>query len=474
MKDTYDLPFRERYSSKEMLHLFSDEYKFQTWRKLWVILAEAQKELGIKITVKQLSEMKKNVSNFDWNFIKQKEKELRHDVMAHIHGYAKVCPHAGPIIHLGATSAYVGDNTDIIQMREALGLIRARIRDVISSLKQSALKYKNLPTLGYTHFQPAQLTTVGKRICLWLQDLVIDYNDLCYINDTMPFRGVKGATGTQASYMKLLNNSAKKALKLDDLVTKKAGFDKKFFVTGQTYTRKIDYRVLSLLSSIAQSCAKFSCDMRLLMHKKEMEEPFEKKQVGSSAMAYKRNPMRSERISSLARFVMALEQTCAYTASTQWFERTLDDSANKRLSIPQAFLAVDAILLIYRDIADGMVVYPNVISKNLNEELPFIISENILMEGVKKGGNRQDLHEKIRQKAMKAVKEMKEAGRNNNFLDLIIQDNSFNLSKSDVEALMKPEKYIGRAGEQVFEFISKEVESVLQSYRPTQKRQLTV
>ncbi len=396
MKNTYESPLNSRYASKEMQELFSPDMKFRTWRRLWIALAEAEKELGLNITDEQIEELKKYKDDINYDVAEIKEKEFRHDVMAHIHAYGEQCPNARPIIHLGATSCYVGDNTDIIIMTEALKLIKQKLICVISKLSDFAMKYKDLPTLGYTHYQPAQLVTVGKRATLWIQDLLMDVEDLDYILSNMKLLGSKGTTGTQASFLSLFENDHEKVRKLDMLIAKKMGFDNVFPVSGQTYTRKLDSRILNLLSTIAQSAYKFSNDLRLLQSMKEIEEPFEKHQIGSSAMAYKRNPMRSERIGALARYVIVDALNPAITASTQWFERTLDDSANKRISVPEAFLAVDAILSIYINIADGMVVYPRVIEKHVLEELPFMATENIMMEAVKRGGDRQELHERIR------------------------------------------------------------------------------
>ncbi|HBE01940.1 MAG: adenylosuccinate lyase [Spirochaetes bacterium GWF1_41_5] len=465
MNKEYTLPFSERYASAEMLYIFSPEFKFTSWRKLWIWLAEAEKELGLPVTAAQIKQMQEKISVFNEAYIAECEKKTRHDVMAHIHAFGRECPLAEPVIHLGATSAYVGDNTDLIQMRDALLIVKTRLLDVMKLLKDFAFKYRNLPALGFTHFQPAQLTTVGKRASLWLYELLIDYHDLEHVFVSLPFRGVKGTTGTQASFLELFAGNHKKVEQLDKLVTRKAGFKTNVPVCGQTISRKFDSRIAALLSSIAQSCAKFSNDMRLLQHMKEIEEPLEKGQVGSSAMAYKRNPMRAERISSLARFVMSLEQSLAYTASTQWFERTLDDSANKRLSVPQGFLAVDSILLVFANIMQGPVVNEKIIRRNIESELPFIITENIIMAGVKKGGNRQELHEKIRVLSRQASVEIKEKGKPNNLLQLILADKSFGLTEKDLDNLMQPERYTGRAAVQTEYFIKKHIEPLLKKVK---------
>lgn len=462
MKNTYESPLNSRYASKEMQELFSPDMKFRTWRRLWIALAEAEKELGLNITDEQIEELKKYKDDINYDVAEMKEKEFRHDVMAHIHAYGEQCPNARPIIHLGATSCYVGDNTDIIIMTEALKLIKKKLLCVISKLSDFAMKYKDLPTLGYTHFQPAQLVTVGKRATLWIQDLLMDLEDLDYILSNMKLLGSKGTTGTQASFLNLFENDHEKVKKLDMLIAKKMGFDKVFPVSGQTYTRKLDSRILNLLSSIAQSAYKFGNDLRLLQSMKEIEEPFEKHQIGSSAMAYKRNPMRSERICALARYVIVNALNPAITASTQWFERTLDDSANKRICIPEAFLAVDAILNIYINVADGMVVYPKVIEKHVLEELPFMATENIMMEAVKKGGDRQELHERIRVHSMEAAKQVKVEGKKNDLIERIAADEMFGLSIDELNSVLAPENYVGRAPQQVEEFINEYVKPVLE------------
>ncbi|WP_265444367.1 adenylosuccinate lyase [Acetivibrio straminisolvens] len=462
MKNTYESPLNSRYASKEMQELFSPDMKFRTWRKLWIALAEAEKELGLNITDEQIEELKKYKDDINYDVAEMKEKEFRHDVMAHIHAYGEQCPNARPIIHLGATSCYVGDNTDIIIMTEALKLIKKKLICVISKLSDFAMKYKELPTLGYTHYQPAQLVTVGKRATLWIQDLLMDVEDLDYILANMRLLGSKGTTGTQASFLSLFENDHEKVKKLDKLIAKKMGFDNVFPVSGQTYTRKLDSRILNLLSTIAQSAYKFGNDLRLLQSMKEIEEPFEKHQIGSSAMAYKRNPMRSERICALARYVIVNSLNPAITSSTQWFERTLDDSANKRICMPEAFLAVDAILNIYINVADGMVVYPKVIEKHVLEELPFMATENIMMEAVKRGGDRQELHERIRVHSMEAAKQVKAEGKKNDLIERIAADEMFGLSIDELKSVLAPENYIGRSPQQVEEFINEYVKPVLE------------
>ncbi|WIF94699.1 adenylosuccinate lyase [Caminicella sporogenes] len=463
MTSIYQNPLITRYSSKEMLKLFSPDNKFKTWRKLWIALAESQKELGLPITDEQIEEMKKNMDNIDYELTKKIEKETRHDVMSHVHTYGSQCPKAKPIIHLGATSAFVGDNTDIIIMYQALQIIKKKLLNCIDKLTSFSLKYKDLPTLGFTHFQPAQLTTVGKRATLWIMDLLLDYEDIEYVVSKMMFRGAKGTTGTQASYLKLFDGDHEKVKKLDELVAKKLGFEKSFPVCGQTYSRKLDYKVLSVLSGIAQSLHKMTNDIRLLQHLKEIEEPFEKKQIGSSAMAYKRNPMRSERIASLARYVITNALNPALTVSTQWFERTLDDSANRRITIAETFLAVDAILDIAINITSNLVVNEKVIYKHIEQELPFMATENILMESVKKGGDRQELHEKIRLHSMEAAKKVKQEGKENDLLQRIAKDDSFNLSINEIKNLLDPKLYVGRAPEQVVEFIETNIKPILEA-----------
>ncbi|WP_303867424.1 adenylosuccinate lyase [Acetobacterium wieringae] len=461
MKEYYENPLIERYSSKEMLHIFSADNKFQSWRKLWVALAEAEQELGLNISDTQIAELKANITNIDYELAAQKEKELRHDVMAHVHTYGAQCPTAKGIIHLGATSAYVGDNTDVIVYTQGLVHVRKQVLNLINHLSRFAAQYKDLPTLGFTHFQPAQLTTIGKRACLWIQDLLMDLADLDHLLGNVKLLGVKGTTGTQASFMELFDNDHEKVKKLDTLVAEKMGFKKSFAVSGQTYSRKFDAQVLGVLSGIAQTLTKFATDIRLLQNLKEIEEPFEKSQIGSSAMAYKRNPMRSERICSLARYIIVNALNPALTASAQWFERTLDDSANKRISIPEGFLATDAILMIAMNVSENLVVYPKVVRQHIDAELPFMVTENIIMEGVKRGGDRQDLHEKIRVLSMEAGHTVKVEGKPNDLIERILNDPSFNLKAEDVDALMDPSLYVGRAPQQVDDFIREEVAPVL-------------
>lgn len=439
-----------------MIEIFSEDKKFKTWRLLWIALAEAQKELGLNISEEQIEEMKKNKDNINYKDAEEKEKELRHDVMAHIHAYGMQCPKAKPIIHLGATSAFVGDNTDIIIMKEALLLIRKKLINCIYTLSKFALEHKSVPTLGFTHFQPAQLTTVGKRTCLWIQDLLMDLEDLDFKLNNIKLLGVKGTTGTQASFLKLFDGDHEKVKKLDNLVAQKMGFEKTFAVSGQTYPRKFDSQILNILSGIAQSAHKFSNDIRLLQHLREIEEPFEETQVGSSAMAYKRNPMRSERLASLARFVIITSLNSEITASNQWFERTLDDSANRRIIIPEIFLATDAILNLYINIANGLKINKRVIEKHINDELPFMATENILMEAVKRGGDRQELHEKIRRYSMEASEKVKN-GEENNLLKNILNDKSFGITKVDLKEILDTKKFIGRSVEQVDEFLNEHV-----------------
>ena len=465
MNDIYETPLNSRYASDEMKRLFSNDTRFKLWRKLWIALAEAQKELGLDITDEQIEEMKRYAEDINYEVARQKEKELRHDVMAHIHAFGEQAKKARPIIHLGATSCFVTDNADIIIMYEALKLIRKKLVNCIKVLADFALKYKDMPTLGFTHFQPAQLTTVGKRAMLWVQDLVMDLEFLEYVLDHTYLRGVKGTTGTQASFMALFDGDEEKVKLLDKLVCKKMGFEKSFPLTSQTYPRKYDFLVLSVLASIAQSSYKFANDIRLLQHLKEIEEPFEKTQVGSSAMAYKRNPMRSERICALARYVMVNIQNPLFTASVQWLERTLDDSANRRISIPEAFLAVDSILNLYHNVASGLVVYEKMIERHIQSELPFMATENILMEAVKRGGDRQDLHEKIRKYSIEAGRNVKEFGKENNLIELISNDPSFKLSKEEIEAILDPKKFVGRAPSQVQEYYYEYVKPILEKYK---------
>ncbi|MGL4946453.1 MAG: adenylosuccinate lyase [Cetobacterium sp.] len=462
-REIYSNPLAERYSSKEMLEVFSPKFKFSTWRKLWYVLAETEKELGLDITDEQLAQMKANIENIDYDLADKMEKKFRHDVMAHVHTFGTAAPKAMPIIHLGATSAYVGDNTDLIQIKEALNILKKKLINVMDGLGKFADEHKDLPTLGFTHFQAAQLTTVGKRATLWLQSLVLDLEELNFRQDTLRFRGVKGTTGTQASFEELFDGDYKKVKELDEKVATKMGFNKRFLVTGQTYDRKIDSEISNLLSNLAQSAHKFTNDLRLLQHLKEVEEPFEKNQIGSSAMAYKRNPMRSERISSLAKFVIALQQSTAMTAATQWFERTLDDSANKRLALPQAFLAVDAILIIWKNILEGLVVYPKMIEKHIMAELPFMATEYIIMEGVKKGGDRQELHEVIRLHSMEAGKKVKVEGLENDLIERILNDPLFDIDKTKLMEILDPKNFIGFSSEQVIDFLESEIKPILEA-----------
>ncbi len=459
--NTYQTPLNSRYASKEMQYLFSNDMKFRTWRRLWIALAETEMELGLPVTQEQVDELKAHADDINYEVAQEREKQVRHDVMSHVYAYGVQCPKAKGIIHLGATSCYVGDNTDIIIMTEALKLIRKKLINVIAKLSAFAMKYKDLPTLGFTHFQPAQLTTVGKRATLWIQDLVMDLEDLDHQLSKAKLLGSKGTTGTQASFLELFEGDHEKVKALDMKIAEKMGYNAVFPVSGQTYARKLDTQMLNILAGIAQSAYKFSNDLRLLQHLKEMEEPFEKSQIGSSAMAYKRNPMRSERISSLARYVIVDALNPAITASTQWFERTLDDSANKRLSVAEAFLATDAILEIYINITDGMVVYPKVIESRIMSELPFMATENIMMQAVKQGGDRQELHEKIRELSMEAGKNVKVNGGPNNLIDLIAADGSFNLDIDALKAILKPENYVGRAPQQTEEFVSTVVQPIL-------------
>ena len=462
MNDRYQSPLSERYASKEMQYIFSPDKKFKTWRKLWIALAETEKELGLDITQEQIDELKAHAEDINYDVAKEREKLVRHDVMSHVYAYGVQCPKAKGIIHLGATSCYVGDNTDIIIMTEALKLVRVKLLNVINELSKFAMKYKDLPTLGFTHFQPAQPTTVGKRASLWLMDLVYDLEDLDHVIANMRLLGSKGTTGTQASFLELFEGNHETIKKIDGMIAKKMGFDKCQPVSGQTYSRKVDSRVINVLSQIAQSAHKFSNDIRLLQHLKQIEEPFEKSQIGSSAMAYKRNPMRSERIGSLARYVIVDALNPAITASTQWFERTLDDSANKRISVPEAFLAVDAILSLYINVVDGLVVYDKVINQQFMREIPFMATENIMMDAVKKGGDRQDLHEKIRVYSMEAGKTVKMEGKENNLAELIAGDPAFGLTLEEINAVMKPENFVGRAPQQVEDFLKDYVEPVLE------------
>ena len=458
----YTSPLTGRYASKEMQYIFSQDNKFRTWRKLWIALAETEHELGLNITKEQIDELKAHQDEINYEVAEAREKEVRHDVMSHVYAYGVQCPNAKGIIHLGATSCYVGDNTDIIIMREGLELVHKKLVNVINELSKFAMKYKDMPTLAYTHFQPAQPTTVGKRATLWLNELVLDLEDLEYVLGSLKLLGSKGTTGTQASFLELFDGDHAKCRQLDQMIAEKMGFTSCYPVSGQTYSRKVDFRVLSVLAGIAQSAHKFTNDIRMLQHMKEVEEPFEKHQIGSSAMAYKRNPMRSERIASLADYVISDLMNPMLVSSTQWFERTLDDSANKRLSVPEGFLAIDGILDLYLNVVDGLVVYPKVIRKRLMAELPFMATENIMMDAVKAGGDRQELHEKIRQLSMQAGKTVKEEGKDNNLLELIAADPSFHLSLEDLEASMQPERYVGRAPKQTEEFITEVINPILE------------
>ena len=461
MTNLYNSPLNSRYASKEMSFIFSDDMKFSTWRKLWVALAEGERSLGINITEEQINELKANINNINYDEARKRENEVRHDVMSHVYAYGLQCPNAKGIIHLGATSCYVGDNTDIIIMRDALVLIKKKLITVLNHLSNFAMKYKDMPTLGFTHFQPAQLTTVGKRATLWMQDLVIDIENIDFVLAKLKLRGVKGTTGTQASFMNLFEGDEEKIKSLDTYVAEKMGFEKSYGVTGQTYPRKIDSIILNTLSEVAQSAYKFSNDLRLLQSIKEIEEPFEKHQIGSSAMAYKRNPMRSERMSSLARTVIVNALNPAITAATQWFERTLDDSANKRISVPEAFLALDGVLNLYINIAESMVVYDKVIAKHVNEELPFMATENIMMECTKRGCDRQELHERIREHSMAAAKRVKGEGLSNDLIERIMADDYFKLTKEEILDIIDPLKFIGRAPSQVVEFIDEYVTPII-------------
>ena len=462
--NSYKNPLEERYSSAEMLYNFSPNNKFRNWRKLWIALAETEKELGLDISDEQISQLKENAENIDYEKAAEYEKKFRHDVMAHVHTYGDAAPLAKGIIHLGATSAFVGDNTDLIQMRDGLLIVKKQLVNVLQKLSDFALEYKDLPTLGFTHYQPAQLTTVGKRATLWMQSLILDFEELEFFLETLRFRGVKGTTGTAASFLELFDGDYGKVKTLDKELSRKFGFEKVFGVSGQTYDRKIDAKVMALLSNIAQSAHKFTNDIRLLQNLKEIEEPFEKNQIGSSAMAYKRNPMRSERIGALAKFVMSLSSSSAMVASTQWFERTLDDSANKRLAIPQAFLAIDAILLIWNNIMDGIVVYENRIHKHIMEELPFMATEYIIMEEVKSGGDRQEIHETIRVHSMEASKKVKMEGKENDLIERIMNDQTLKMDKSKIAEVLDPKNFIGFAPIQTEEFIENEVKPILDKY----------
>nr|WP_288555058.1 adenylosuccinate lyase [uncultured Mediterraneibacter sp.] len=461
--DRYVSPLSERYASREMQYIFSPDMKFKTWRKLWIALAETEKELGLPITDEQIEELKAHAEDINYDVAKAREKEVRHDVMSHVYAYGVQCPKAKGIIHLGATSCYVGDNTDIIIMAEALKVVKKKLVNVIAELAGFAEKYKDLPTLAFTHFQPAQPTTVGKRATLWMQEFMMDYEDLEYVLGSLKLLGSKGTTGTQASFLELFEGDQETIDKIDPMIAEKMGFKACYPVSGQTYSRKVDTRVLNILAGIAASAHKMSNDIRLLQHLKEIEEPFEKSQIGSSAMAYKRNPMRSERIASLSRYVMIDALNPAITSATQWFERTLDDSANKRLSVAEGFLTIDGILDLCLNVVDGLVVYPKVIEKRLRSELPFMATENIMMDAVKAGGDRQELHERIRELSMEAGRNVKEKGLENNLLELIAADDAFNLTLEELEATMDPAKYTGRAKEQVDAFLKREIAPILEA-----------
>ena len=463
--DRYVSPLSERYASKEMQYIFSPDMKFRTWRRLWIALAETEKELGLNITQEQIDELKAHAEDINYDVAKERERQVRHDVMSHVYAYGVQCPKAKGIIHLGATSCYVGDNTDIIVMTEALKLVKKKLVNVIAELSAFADKYKDQPTLAFTHFQPAQPTTAGKRATLWTQEFLLDLEDLEYVLGTMKLLGSKGTTGTQASFLELFDGDQETIDKIDPMIAEKMGFKECYPVSGQTYSRKVDTRVANILAGIAASAHKMSNDIRLLQHLKEVEEPFEKSQIGSSAMAYKRNPMRSERIASLSRYVMVDALNPAITSATQWFERTLDDSANKRLSIPEGFLAIDGILDLCLNVVDGLVVYPKVIEKHMMAELPFMATENIMMDAVKAGGDRQELHERIRELSMEAGKTVKVEGKDNNLLELIAADPAFNLSLEDLQRSMDPKKYIGRAKEQTERFVNTVVQPILDSHK---------
>ena len=463
--DRYTSPLSERYASKEMQYIFSQDMKFRTWRRLWIALAETEKELGLNITQEQIDELKAHADDINYDVAKAREKEVRHDVMSHVYAYGVQCPKAKGIIHLGATSCYVGDNTDIIVMTEALKLVQKKLVNVIAELSKFADKYKDQPTLAFTHFQPAQPTTVGKRATLWTQEFMMDLEDLEYVLGTIKLLGSKGTTGTQASFLELFEGDQETIDKIDPMIAAKMGFKECYPVSGQTYSRKVDTRVVNVLAGIAASAHKMSNDIRLLQHLTEVEEPFEKSQIGSSAMAYKRNPMRSERIASLSRYVMVDALNPAITSATQWFERTLDDSANKRLSVPEGFLAIDGILDLCLNVVDGLVVYPKVIEKHMMAELPFMATENIMMDAVKAGGDRQELHERIRELSMEAGRNVKVEGKDNNLLELIAADPAFNLTLEELQKTMDPKKYVGRAKEQTESFIAKVVNPVLDSHK---------
>ena len=474
--DSYESPFCTRYASKEMQYIFSADKKFTTWRKLWVALARAEMKLGLPVTQEQVDELEANVDNIDYAVAAEREKLVRHDVMAHVYTYGLACPKAKGIIHLGATSCYVGDNTDIIIMRDALKVVKRKLINVLGQLSEFAMEYKDMPALAYTHLQPAQLTTVGKRATLWMNELLMDLNEIDYRIENLALLGSKGTTGTQASFMELFENDTDKVKKLEELIAEEMGFDKVVPVSGQTYSRKIDSQIVATLSGIAQSAMKFANDMRILQNFKEMEEPFEKNQIGSSAMAYKRNPMRCERITALARYVMIDSLNPAFTAGTQWFERTLDDSANKRISVAEGFLAIDAILNILINVTSGIVVYPKVIRARIMKELPFMASENIMMDAVKRGGDRQALHEKIRTYAMEAGKQVKELGLENDLIERILADPDFKTSREEIEAILQPEHFTGRSAQQTEEFVNGLIKPILEANKDImgEKAELTV
>lgn len=474
MRNTYESPLTSRYGSPEMQELFSPDKKFKTWRKLWIALAETEMELGLDITQEQIDELKRFQDDINYDVAKAREKEVRHDVMSHVYAYGVQCPKAAGIIHLGATSCFVGDNTDLIIIYEAMELVKERLAKVIATLAKFADEYKSLPTLGFTHFQPAQPTTVGKRATLWIQDFLLDLESIEDFLQRKRLRGAKGTTGTQASFLELFDGDYSKVKTLDKTVAKKMGYDDVFPVTGQTYSRKVDSQVINILAGIAQSATKFSNDIRLLQHLKEVEEPFEKKQIGSSAMAYKRNPMRSERIASLSRYVIADMINPAMTMSGQWFERTLDDSANKRISVPEAFLAIDAVLSLCANVSDGLVVYPKVIEQRLMKELPFMATENIMMDAVKKGGNRQELHERIRVHSLEAAKMVKVEGKENDLVDRIAADEAFGVTKEDILAVLKPQLYVGCAPMQVEEFLEETVKPAIENIQIIEGAEITV
>ena len=459
--NSYESPFCTRYASEEMQYIFSADKKFTTWRKLWVALARAEMKLGLPVTEAQVKQLEEHITDIDYAVAEAREKEVRHDVMSHVYAYGKVCPDAAGIIHLGATSCYVGDNTDVIIMRDALGVVRRKLINVMANLAKFADEYKDMPCMAYTHLQPAQPTTVGKRATLWLNELLMDFNDLEYRISTLQMLGSKGTTGTQASFVELFDGDTAKIKQLEKMIAEEMGFDSVVPVSGQTYSRKVDTQVLSVLSGIAQSCSKFSNDLRILQSFEEMEEPREKSQIGSSAMAYKRNPMRCERITSLSRYVMIDVLNPAFTSGTQWFERTLDDSANKRIAVAEAFLGVDAILNIMMNVTDGMVVYPEIVRRRLMAKLPFMATENIMMDAVKKGGNRQELHEKIREYSMIAAEQIKIYGKDSNLCELIVNDPMFKITKAELEAILKPENFIGRSPQQVEEFLAECINPIL-------------